>query len=227
MLQKHFKKQVNNVQVTDNTAALSLGFILNLISLIQKAQPWASKAVISSLSKDLEVKKQHTTETINYGFFAWFAIQKLFKIERYQICPIIIFLKVTNFIPADLFFFQSYTVCWKSFMFDMKDSHGIPGKFTFKICTLSILIHIIILTKLIKFIWTVLTRSGYFHLCLLCWVMSLHSTNKHGLKLSFLSVNFPFTWWIFPFCLPSSFYLLEVLQVVSMFELHISSLIIL
>lgn len=65
MLPKHFKKQVNNVQVTDNTAALSLGFILNLIYLIQKAQPWASKAVISSLSKDLEVKKQHTTETIN------------------------------------------------------------------------------------------------------------------------------------------------------------------
>lgn len=39
MLPKHFKKQVNNAQVTDNTAALSSGFILNLIYLIQKAQP--------------------------------------------------------------------------------------------------------------------------------------------------------------------------------------------
>lgn len=39
MLPKPFKKQINNAQVTDNTAALSLGFILNLIYLIQKAQP--------------------------------------------------------------------------------------------------------------------------------------------------------------------------------------------
>lgn len=39
MLPKHFKKKVNNTQATDNTVAQSLGFILNLIYLIQKAQP--------------------------------------------------------------------------------------------------------------------------------------------------------------------------------------------
>lgn len=37
MLPSHFKKQVNHAQVTDNTAALSPGFILNLIYLIQQA----------------------------------------------------------------------------------------------------------------------------------------------------------------------------------------------
>lgn len=37
MLQNHFKKQVNHAQMTDNAAALSPGFILNLIYLIQQA----------------------------------------------------------------------------------------------------------------------------------------------------------------------------------------------